>query len=105
MTPESFREYIRYLEALLGKLQERFNQVLKRVKKLEVRNQKNSTDSNKPPASNNLYNMLKQQKIIKSKSQCQIRFLLQSFLLLFVFSEYFNCLPINYQMTSNNYIG
>jgi hypothetical protein len=50
MTPEPVREYIRYLEDYLGKLQERFNQVEKREEKLEVKNWQNSTISRKLPA-------------------------------------------------------
>jgi transposase len=67
MTPEPVREYIRYLEDSLGKLQERFNQVEKRVEKLEVRNGKNSTNSSKPPASDSPYSKPKRKKTTKSK--------------------------------------
>lgn len=51
LTPETVRHYILYLEQALYKMQQRVESNEKRIEKLEVRTQKNSRNSSKPPSS------------------------------------------------------
>ena len=66
MTPEPVRDYVRYLEASLGKLQQQLKQVEERVEKLEVRTRKDSRNSSKPPSSDSPFTKPERKKKTKS---------------------------------------
>jgi len=55
-TPEPVREYILYLERLIGQMQQRLEMVEKRTAKLEARTKMNSQNSSKPPSSDSPFN-------------------------------------------------
>jgi transposase len=67
-TPEPVREYIIYLEQLIGQMQQRLDAVEKRTEKLEVRTRMNSQNSSKPPSSDTPFNKQKK-KTKKSKNK------------------------------------
>jgi transposase len=58
-TPEPVREYIIYLERLIGQMQQRLDAVEKRTEKLEARTRMNSQNSSKPPSSDSPFNKQK----------------------------------------------
>jgi transposase len=67
-TPEPVREYIIYLERLIGQMQQRLEAVEKRTEKLEARTRMNSQNSSKPPSSDSPFNRQKK-KTKKSKTK------------------------------------
>lgn len=67
-TPEPVREYILYLERLVGQMQQRLEAVEKRTEKLEARTRMNSQNSSKPPSSDSPFNKQKK-KTKKSKTK------------------------------------
>jgi transposase len=67
-TPEPVREYIIYLERLIGQMQQRLDAVEKRTEKLEARTRMNSQNSSKPPSSDSPFNKQKK-KTKKSKTK------------------------------------
>jgi transposase len=67
-TPEPVREYIIYLERLIGQMQQRLDAVEKRTEKLEARTRMNSQNSSKPPSTDSPFNKQKK-KTKKSKTK------------------------------------
>jgi transposase len=67
-TPEPVREYIIYLERLIGQKQQRLDAVEKRTEKLEARTRMNSQNSSKPPSPDSPFNKQKK-KTKKSKTK------------------------------------
>ena len=55
VTPEPVRQYIRFLESALSRMHQQVQSHEQRIEKLEVRTQKNSKNSSKPPSSDSPY--------------------------------------------------
>ena len=55
VTPESVRQYIRYLENTLSRMHQQVQSHEQRIEKLEVQTRKNSKNSSKPPSSDSPY--------------------------------------------------
>ena len=66
LTPEPVRQYILHLERTIFGLQKQLEEMGRRIDKLEVRTQKNSHNSSKPPSSDSPYTK-KKRKQKKSK--------------------------------------